>query len=167
MKHVVGIAEMKVSNRGEDTLITYALGSCIGVSIYDPVVRVGGLLHAMLPLSEVSPEKAAVKPWMFVDTGIPLLFRESYKYGARKERIWVTVSGGARLRDSQSDCFEIGKRNILTLRKMLWRNGILLKAEDIGGTRSRNMSLSLDTGRVTVFSYNGGKGKEERVYECR
>lgn len=158
---------MKVSDRHDDTLITYALGSCLGVTIYDPVVRVGGLLHAMLPLSEVSPEKAAEKPWMFVDTGIPLLFRESYKYGARKERMWVGVSGGARLRESEKDCFEIGKRNILMLRKILWRNGVLLRAEDVGGTRSRNMSLNLDSGCVTVLTYKGEKGKEERVYECR
>lgn len=158
---------MKVSDRSDDTLITYALGSCLGVTIYDPVVRVGGLLHAMLPLSEVSPEKAAEKPWMFVDSGIPLLFRESYSFGARKERMLVTVSGGARLRDSEKDCFEIGKRNILMLRKILWRNGVLLRAEDVGGTRSRNMSLNLESGCVTVFTYNGEKGKEERVYECR
>lgn len=158
---------MKVSASYDDTLITYALGSCLGVTIYDPVVRVGGMLHAMLPLSEVSPEKASEKPWMFVDTGIPLLFRESYKYGARKERMWVAVSGGARLRDSEKDCFEIGKRNILMLRKILWRNGVLLRAEDVGGTRSRNMTLNLESGSVTVFTYNGEKGKEERVYACR
>ena len=158
---------MKVSKSCDDTLITYALGSCLGVTIYDPFVRVGGLLHAMLPISEVSPEKAEEKPWMFVDTGIPLLFRETYKYGAKKERMWVTVSGGARLRSSEKDCFEIGQRNILMLRKILWRNGVLLKAEDVGGTHSRNMSLNLNNGCVTVFTYNGENGKEERVYECR
>ncbi|GAB4242994.1 MAG: chemotaxis protein CheD [Acidobacteriota bacterium] len=167
VKHVVGIAEFIVSNQPGDILITYALGSCLGITIYDPVAQVGGLLHVMLPLSSVSPEKAKEKPAMFVDTGVPLLFKESYKLGAKKERIWVAVSGGASLRKGEQDCFEIGKRNILMLRKLLWRNGVLIKAEDTGGVNSRNMSLEIGTGRVTVFSYNGEKGKEERVYECR
>ena len=166
MKHVVGIADFKVSDCPDDVLITYALGSCLGITIFDPVAKVGGLLHVMLPLSTVSPEKAADKPCMFVDTGVPLLFREAYKYGAKKERILVAVSGGASLRSSGSDCFEIGKRNILMLRKILWRNGVLLKAEDTGGNHSRNMTVELNKGIVTVFTYNGEKGKEERVYEC-
>jgi chemotaxis protein CheD len=121
----------------------------------------------MLPLSTVSPEKAAEKPCMFVDTGVPLLFREAYKYGAQKERILVAASGGASLRSCGSDCFEIGKRNILMLRKILWRNGVLLRAEDTGGSRSRNMSVDLNQGFVTVRTYDGEKGTEERVYECR
>lgn len=167
MKHVVGIADMKVTDQPEDELITYALGSCLGITVYDPVARVGGLLHVMLPLSSVSPEKAAEKPFMFVDSGVPLLFRESYRLGARKERMWVTVCGGASLRNAEHDCFEIGKRNLLMLRKILWKNGVLLRAEDTGGTKSRNMCLDLATGKVTVFTYNGDQGKEERVYECR
>jgi len=158
---------MVVSGRPDDVVITYALGSCLGITIFDPVAKVGGLLHVMLPTSSVSPEKASEKPYMFVDTGVPILFKESYKLGARKDRIWVAVSGGASLRNSETDCFEIGKRNILTFKNLLWRNGVLLRAEDTGGTHSRNMSLDLATGAVTVFSYAGEKGREERVYECR
>lgn len=167
MKHVVGIADMKVVASPQDVLITYALGSCLGITVYDPVAKVGGLLHVMLPLSTVNPEKALEKPYMFVDSGVPLLFRESYRFGARKERMWVMVCGGASLRSSDHDCFEIGKRNMLMLRKILWKNGVLLRAEDTGGTKSRNMSLDLSNGNITVFTYNGEQGKEERVYECR
>ena len=159
---------MRVSAQPEDTLITYALGSCLGISIYDAVAQVGGLIHIMLPQSSVSPEKARERPHMFVDTGVPLLFKESYKLGARKERLSVTVAGGASLRASGKDCFEIGKRNLVMLRKLLWRNGVLLQREDVGGNCSRNMSLDVSTGDVTIFSYNGAnKGKEERVYGCR
>lgn len=167
MKHVVGIADIKVLDTPGDVLITYALGSCLGVTVYDPVAKVGGLLHVMLPVSSANPEKALVKPQMFVDSGIPLLFRESYRLGARKERLWVMACGGASLRGSDHDCFEIGKRNLLMLRKMLWKNGVLLRAEETGGSKSRNMSLDLATGNITVFTYGGENGKEERVYECR
>lgn len=167
VKRVVGVAELVVSNQLDDVLITYALGSCLGISIYDPVAKVAGLLHVMLPLSSVSPEKAREKPAMFVDTGVPLLFKESYRFGAKKERIWVAVTGGASLRNCEQDCFEIGKRNLLMLRKLLWRNGVLIRAEETGGFNSRNMVVEVATGKVTVFTYNGQKGKEERVYECR
>jgi chemotaxis protein CheD len=88
VKRVVGVAELVVSNQLDDVLITYALGSCLGISIYDPVAKVAGLLHVMLPLSSVSPEKAREKPAMFVDTGVPLLFKESYRLGAKKESGW-------------------------------------------------------------------------------
>ena len=168
MKLVVGIADMKMAKQPGDEIVTYALGSCLGVTVYDSVAGVGGMLHVMLPQSTISPNKARENPHMFVDTGLPQLFKEAYKLGAKKERLIVSVVGGASLKAMRKDCFEIGKRNILVLRKMLWRNGVLLKAEDVGGNCSRNMSLDISTGTVTVSTYNGKKaGKEERVLECR
>ena len=77
MKIIVGMADMQVTNTPEATLITYALGSCIGVTLYDPSAKVGGLLHFMLPESQLDPQKAQRKPWMFADTGIPLFFKEA------------------------------------------------------------------------------------------
>ena len=147
---VIGIAAMHVSGDPDDRLVTYALGSCLGVAIYDPVVRVGGLLHLMLPDSQLDAAKARSNPCMFADTGIPLLFRTAYALGAQKQRIIVKVAGGAMSATSDSDDhFQIGKRNIVMLRKLLWKNGVLLTAEDVGGSQlSRTMSLTLSSGDV-------------------
>ena len=141
---------MKISDRRGDILITYALGSCLGIAIYDPEACVGGLLHVMLPLSTIDPEKAARNPFMFVDTGVPKLFIECYKAGAKKERLQVKVAGGAFSKTEGEDLFQIGRRNFIILRKLLWRNGVLLSSYDVGGTLSRTMSLEIGTGRVTV-----------------
>jgi chemotaxis protein CheD len=161
MRHVVGIAEMRISADKEDELVTHALGSCLGVAIYDPVAGVGGLLHVMLPLSTIDPEKAAANPCMFIDTGVPALFRACYEAGARKQRLRVHVAGGAATTmaarpggngSALGDYFQIGKRNFLMLRKLLWKNGVLLHGFDVGGTHSRTMALAIGTGEVTVFA---------------
>ena len=149
VKHVIGIADMKVSANPEDSLITYALGSCLGIALHDPVAVVGGLLHIMLPLGTVDPGKASKNPYMFVDTGVPRLFMECYKAGARKERLIVKVAGGAS-RNGEEDYFQIGKRNFTILRKLLWKNGVLLKSHDVGGNLSRTMALDVGTGMVSL-----------------
>ena len=79
MRHVIAVGDMKVGRSG-DLLVTHALGSCLGLMIYDPAAQVGGLLHAMLPLSKINPEKAQANPFMFVDTGVPALFRTLYNH---------------------------------------------------------------------------------------
>lgn len=151
MKQVIGIADMKISSRPEDVLITYALGSCLGIAIYDPVAKVGGLLHIMLPVSTVNPSKAAENPLMFVDTGVPELFKACYKAGAKKERIRLKVAGGASLQNNGGeDQFQIGKRNFLMLRKLLWKNNVLIESYDVGENFSRTMSLDIATGEVTL-----------------
>jgi chemotaxis protein CheD len=150
---VVPMAGMRVSADPDDELITYALGSCLGIAVHDPDVHVGGLLHAMLPLSTADPEKAAQNVALFVDTGVPVLFRACYEKGARKERMVVRVAGGAFLTESEKDdLFQIGTRNLVVLRKLLWKNGVLLRAQDVGGRRSRTLSLCVGTGTVTVKS---------------
>jgi len=148
-KIVVGIADIKVSNNPEDTLITYALGSCIGVIVYDPVVKVGGLLHFMLPESKVNPQRAKENPYMFADTGVPLLFKTCYKYGAKKRRMIVKVAGGAEIMD-EARYFNIGKKNYAVLRKIFWRNGVLIRAEDVGGMVNRTVELDIGTGEVRL-----------------
>ena len=156
MKYVVGVADMAASPTQEDLIITHALGSCLGITIHDPVANVGGLLHVMLPDSSIDPIKARETPFMFVDTGVPKFFRECYALGAAKERLVVRVAGGACASgEAENDFFQIGKRNFLTLRKLLWKNGVLLKAYDVGGSGSRTMSLEIGTGAVVVKS--GGK----------
>ncbi len=149
---IVGMADMKVSASADDRLVTYALGSCLGIAVYDPVARVGGLLHVMLPLSSIDHAKGQENPAMFVDTGVPDLFRACYRLGAVKQRMIVSVAGGASAgAPGDPDQFQIGKRNILTLRKLLWKNGLLIQAQDVGGYQlARNMILSMADGSITL-----------------
>ena len=149
MDQVVDIADMQVSSDQRTTLVTYSLGSCIGVTIWDPEVHVGGMLHYMLPESSLSPEKAKANPPMFADTGIPVLFRAAYQLGAVKKRLIVKVAGGSQLLDDNGT-FNIGKRNYVMLRKIFWKNGVLIDGEDVGGSISRTVRLDVNTGRVTV-----------------
>lgn len=162
MTRPVGVAEMAVSADPDEILVTHALGSCLGITVYDPEARVGGLLHAMLPLSSTDPEKARRTPAMFVDTGIPRLFLDCYALGARKDRAAVVAAGGATHRDAETDdFFEIGKRNAVILRKLLWKNAVVLKSSDLGGCSSRTMSLRISDGTVTILS-----GSVETVLWC-
>lgn len=149
---------MRISNDSNAAIITYSLGSCIGVSIYDPVAKVGGLLHFMLPDSKISMEKAKQNPYMFADTGIPVLFKELYTYGAQKNRIIIKIAGGAQVMDA-SAFFNIGKRNYAALRKMFWQNGLLIAGEDVGGNVNRTLRLELNTGQV----YLKVSGNKERT----
>jgi chemotaxis protein CheD len=150
IRTVVPIAEWRVSADPGEEIITYALGSCLGITVYDPVARVGGLLHVMLPTSSTNPDKAAARPGMFVDTGVPLLFKDCYALGAVKTRMVAKVAGGASQSEGDADRFQIGKRNMLMLKKLLWKNGVMLDAEDVEGNVSRTMSLDIGTGAVRL-----------------
>lgn len=154
---VVGIADLAMTADPDATIVTFALGSCIGVTVFDPVARVGGMLHFMLPQSTLSPEKAIKTPCMFADAGIPLLFTRAYALGARKERLVVCAAGGAEILADEGH-FKIGSRNRTMLRKLFWKNCVLLSSEDTGGTHCRTMTLRMSDGLVSV------KNKcEERV----
>jgi len=155
MKHVVGVSDMKVTNRPEDEIVTHSLGSCIGVSIYDPVARVGGLLHFQLPTSKDSPEKAAGNPFMYADTGIPAFFKAAYSLGGEKGRMKVKIAGGASVAD-KNDFFQIGNRNYVMVKKLFWKNGVLIDSEDIGGNSWRTMRLEMASGNVWI---KNGKGE--------
>ena len=152
MKYVVGVADMKISASSGDVIVTHALGSCLGIAIYDPKAKVGGMLHVMLPQSKIDPQKAAENPYMFIDTGIPKLFTDCYAKGADRKRLIIKVAGGASFRDVDTDIFAIGKRNYIMLRKLLWKNGFMISSEDIGGTISRTMFLDISTGRTWLRS---------------
>ncbi|MBU0986950.1 MAG: chemotaxis protein CheD [Proteobacteria bacterium] len=147
MDLIVGVADMKVSNNAEGVLVTYSLGSCIGLAIYDPIVKVGGLLHYMLPESALDRKKAQKNPYMFGDTGIPLLFKETYKYGAKKNRLKVIVVGGAQILD-QKGLFNIGKRNHTLLRKIFWKNNVMIDYEEVGGNVNRTLKLDVKNGEA-------------------
>jgi len=149
MDLIVDIADFQVANDTAVDLVTYSLGSCIGVTIWDPVLRVGGMLHYMLPLSSIAIEKARINPAMFADTGIPQLFRKAYELGAVKQRLVVKIAGGASLL-GDNGTFSIGKRNYAVLRQIFLKNGIQIVSEHVGGMISRTMRLQLATGRVTI-----------------
>jgi chemotaxis protein CheD len=135
-------------------MITYALGSCIAVAVYDPVAKVGGLLHFMLPDSTLDAGKAKDTPAMFADTGIPLLFKSCYKLGADKKRMIVKVAGGASILD-ESNFFRIGQKNIMAMRKIFWNNNVLIDAEDTGKNFNRTVRIDLGTGKVSIKRAGG------------
>jgi chemotaxis protein CheD len=149
MRRIVGVADMAVSDSPDELLITYSLGSCIAVIIFDPLAGVGGMLHYMLPDSSLDPEKAKKNPSMFADTGITLLFKNSYLMGARKEHIVVKTIGGAQMLDPNG-IFNIGKKNYVAMRKIFWKNNVAISAEHVGGEIDRTVRLEMDSGRVIV-----------------
>ncbi len=151
---IVGISDLKVSNNPGDILVTFALGSCIAVAIYDPLVKVGGLLHYMLPDSALDLKKAEAQPGMFADTGVPLLFKSCYRLGAEKKRMVVKVAGGASILDD-TNFFRIGQKNITALRKIFWKNNVMIEAEDTGSNYNRTVRLDLSNGKFLIKSSMG------------
>jgi len=154
---VVDIADAVVSNNPDDLLVTYSLGSCLGVSIHDPVVGVGGMIHCMLPLSRVDREKAETRPFMFVDTGMNLFLSKLFELGLRKANAIVKIAGCSRILDKKG-LFKIGERNYTIFRKILWKNGMMINAEDIGGEATRTIRLEIGSGKFTLKS--GGVERE-------
>jgi len=155
MELIVGIGEMATSDDPRAVLVTYSLGSCVGLTLYDPVSRVGGLIHCMLPLSKIDPDKAKENPARFTDTGVVCLLQALLAQGAERKRLIAKVAGAAKLLD-QKGMFKIGERNYAVLRKVLWKNNILIEAEDVGGTAARTMYLHVDSGSTSIKS-NGQK----------
>ncbi len=153
MKYTVGVSDLKVCASEGDVIVTHALGSCVGIAIHDPEACVGGILHYMLPLSAVDPEKSRDNPMMFGDMGIPMLFEEVYRYGGRKERLRVVMAGGAQVFED-NDFFDIGKRNVIIARKLFWKNNVLIAAEDVGGHIPRTLYLRIGSGE-TYFTSRG------------
>ncbi len=154
----VGIADCRVSRDAEDTLVTHALGSCVAVAIHDAYAGVAGLLHIMLPESSIDPERARTRPFMFADTGIPELFHAAYAMGAAKSRLSVRLIGGAQVLDPNG-VFNIGKRNHLACRKVLWAAGVMVHAEEVGGNISRTVRLDVGTGQL-MWSTGSGAPRE-------
>ena len=146
MEHV-GIAEMKLSADPNVVLSAPHLGSCVAVAIYDRKNRRGGVIHCLLPFSGKDPEKAQKTPLMYVDTGVSKLIENFLSSGVSKSDVEIYVAGGANINDD-NNVFKIGKNNYTVLRKLLWKNNLLIKAEHVGGSISRTLSLHVDTGEV-------------------
>ena len=146
---VVGMGDGKVTKSREDVLTTYALGSCVAVMAHDASAGVAGLLHLMLPDSKADINKAALRPWMFADSGLHELFTGMQRLGANLKRTNIWLAGGAQMLSS-TDVFNIGKRNCLAVRKLLWQQGLIIRGEDLGGTNSRTVRLDAATGQIWV-----------------
>ena len=151
-RKVVGIGQIAVSNASDSTIATHAVGSCIAVCVYDPVVRVAGMLHFLLPESSINTTRAEQNPAVFADTGIPLLFQTAYEFGLSKQRAIVKIVGGAEMPQNATAGFNTGRRNAVAARNLLWRNGVFTAGEDVGGAHARTVHLSVETGRLQIFS---------------
>lgn len=145
----VGVGDLQVSSDVNSVLVTYGVGSCIAVLAFDPVLHVAGMVHYMLPLSAITPEKAKARPAMFGDTGVPLLFERLLRLGSRKSDWIVKVVGGASIQDNNKT-FEIGKRNYVMVRRLLGAAGVAISAESVGGAGWRTARLFVGDGRTTV-----------------
>jgi chemotaxis protein CheD len=146
---VIGVADCGVSNDGSDLLTTYALGSCIAVTMYDPIVKIGGMLHFLLPDQTAETGRGRDNPFVYADTGVAELVDGCLRLGAAKRRLRVHAAGGASVvRDAAY--FDIGRRNHVSLRKVLWKTGLLLQAEAVGGTCWRTVRLDISSGKVWV-----------------
>lgn len=149
-KLTVGIADMKML-QGEGTLVTYALGSCIGLCFHDPKLRLGALLHIMLPLNM---EAGRTHPLKYADTGIKETLRQMEAKGASRSRMTVKIAGGAKMFEvSGAGLGNIGQRNIESVHTILKRENIRLLAENVGGTVARTLLFDVGTGQSCIRSY--------------
>lgn len=155
---MVQVSDARVSKDPSAVLVTYSLGSCIAVTLYDPASKIGGMIHYQLPCSSMDPERARKDPFMFADTGLELLIGKMVELGAVKKRLDVKIAGGAAMAAGPKG-FDIGKRNFLALRKILWHHGIIMNGQDIGGDTPRNMYLDIETGSVLVKA----QGQEKQI----
>jgi chemotaxis protein CheD len=156
-RQVIGIGELAVSGAHDLTIATHAIGSCIAVCIFDPVSVVAGMLHFLLPESSINPERAGNNPAVFADTGIPLLFQTAYDHGLVKQRAIVKLVGGAEMPQTTGATFNTGRRNLLAARNVLWRNGVFVAAQDVGGSDARTVHMSVADGRLHVLSGRNAK----------
>ena len=154
---VVGMADCRIGDTPSQVLATYALGSCIGLAVHDSAAGVGGLLHFMLPDSTIDRGRSRDNPWMFADTGIPKLLDGLCARGASKRRLTVRAAGGASMMDPQN-VFDIGRRNYLAMRKILWKAGVMVHGEAVGGARSRTVRLEIGSGKFLI--QEGGEVRE-------
>lgn len=153
---VIGVGDQAVSNNANVVLSTYALGSCVGVVMFDRQTSVGGILHVMLPEAKISPDKAKAQPAMFADSGLVHFFRAIQAMGGNTRRSKLLIAGGASVLSS-SDLFKIGDRNAAQVKAILSRSGIRPVHEDTGGVNNRTLHLTLSTGMVELKLPTGTK----------
>lgn len=154
---VVGVGDMAVSSNPGVVLSTFALGSCVGIVVYDTKLHAGGLLHIMLPSSTLAPEKAVKQPYMFADSGLKSFFHELRCIGVtNRENIKIVLAGGAAVL-ATSDMFKIGERNIEAVHSILVKDGMIPMHKELGGYNNRTLHLTLGTGELEIKMPNERK----------
>ena len=150
-KLTVGIADMKLL-QGSGLLVTYALGSCIGLCFHDPRLRLGALLHIMLPLNM---ETGRTHPMKYADSGIKETLKQLEAKGGSRSRITVKIAGGAKTFEvsGAGGLGNIGQRNIESVHAVLRRENIRLVGEHTGGTVARTMLFDVVSGQACIRSY--------------
>lgn len=149
----VGVGELAVA-RAPEILVTSALGSCVGVSLWDPFTRNGGLAHIMLPDTDSSASKSGGT--RFAATAVPLLVDKLVRLGSSEGQLIAKIAGGSAMFDSNSSIVSIGDRNVEEVKAQLKRLRVPLRAEDTGGRHARTVELELESGTLVVRSYKYG-----------
>jgi chemotaxis protein CheD len=148
---MAGLGDVHVSDDPCASLECLGLGSCIGLCLYDPQARVGGMAHIVLPESNREREGSTLLPGKYADTAIPMLLQMMIRKGASKSRLVVKMAGGAQMLQSLGGAgIEMGARNIEMTRKALAKEGLGITACDTGGNKGRSLWLEVGTGRVMV-----------------
>jgi chemotaxis protein CheD len=150
----IGVGDAAASGNIHATLSTYGLGSCVGIVAYDPDIRVGGMIHIMLPHSSIAPAKAAVQPAMFADTGLPLFFQSLIALRAVPERLRIIIAGGASI-FAGPDAFKVGERNLQATMLYFSQHRLPVWRSEVGGSINRTLHLSIETGSVTLKTPGG------------
>ena len=152
---IVGISDMKISCKPGEQLVTHSLGSCLGLSAYDPKAMVGGLIHCLLPRA-CRPE--VPNPYMYVNVGVPAMIRQLVALGATKGHLIFKAAGCGRMIRIQNQ-FDTGAQNLAMLEALFAKNNVVLTAKDVGGSIPRTVALQMDTGTLVIRS----QGKEWQI----
>jgi chemotaxis receptor (MCP) glutamine deamidase CheD/CheY-like chemotaxis protein len=156
---VVSIGEMAVSSMPDDVLVAYGLGSCVAVCLHDPLARVGGMLHALLPSADSSTSQRRSKATKFVDQGIELLLKALLELGAKRRNLVASLCGGARMVSAPDvdTMLKIGEQNVQAAEAALQAVNIEVQAQDTGGHAGRTVKLHVATGQVTIKTLKQGE----------
>ncbi|MCD6253394.1 MAG: chemotaxis protein CheD [Thermotogae bacterium] len=153
-KVIIGIGELAAA-KNPAVIITLGLGSCVGVCIRDPVNRVGGIVHVMLPKAH---EPSPAKPGKYADTGIAALLAEIRQKGGTSSKLEAKIAGGAAMFGSKnSGSMDIGRRNVEAVKEQLRLHNVKLLSEDVGGNRARSIEYNIENGILLVRKVGGGE----------
>jgi chemotaxis protein CheD len=151
MNHIIGIGDYAITSHAEDTLETYALASCVGVTVYSPAKKVAGMMHIALP-NDFGIKEDILRPGYYATVGIPFLIKEmQYKYGCFKNELDIQIFGGA-LSIRENDFFNIGAKNLEMIKKIFLYTGVNYKLTDVGGYMSRTIKMDAATGAIKIYT---------------
>ncbi len=147
----VGIADMKIANSPQG-LISYALGSCVGICIIDKTKQIAGMVHIMLPINN-SADKANI--FKYADTGIVEMVKQMEAKGCLRSRMTAKIAGGARMFEikGNSSIGNIGERNVAATKEALIKLNIKLIAQDVGENYGRTIIFNSNSGELTIKSF--------------